>query len=82
MFYIFEGYMVDKEVKPITPEIKEEESTTDIFPIKKNLTTLQTQIDETNLKKEVAPDDVEAKKLRAYELIKDSTMHEKLFTIL
>jgi len=74
--------MVDKEVKPITPEIKEEESTTDVFPIKKNLTTLQTQIDETNLKKEVVPDDVEAKKLRTYELIKDSTMHDKLFTIL
>ncbi|MEI6773668.1 MAG: hypothetical protein WCL18_02345 [bacterium] len=46
--------MVDKEVQPITPENKEQESPSpDVSSEKKDLTNLQTKIETNKLKHEV-----------------------------
>jgi hypothetical protein len=74
--------MVDKELQPTNPEVKKQELTPpDISPEKKDLTQLQTKIETSNLKNEVI-DTVEVNNKRAYELMKESKMHDKLLTVL
>ncbi len=73
--------MVNGELQPIHPEVKKENLISDISPEKKDLTQLQTKIETSNLKNEVI-DTVEVTPKRAYEVMKESKMHDKLLTVL
>jgi len=74
--------MVDKEVQPISPEIKEQEPIApDISPEKKDLTDLQTKVETNNLKTEIV-DTTEINNKWAYEVMKESKMHDKLLSVL